>query len=300
MINHARTLLLNTPAQRGQLQDQGYEYIPIDFSPVQLSPALMTARRVLFGARPDIYFLNARAQELLGYAHNTELAAYVYALDPRVTYWPATTNSFFENAKPTVNVRQTYGPPLRLTITGSFFADGAAGRSTADYTVVLNNAAGFELAVQRAGADAAEITVISSTTNPPTVSLPTTDLTIRPDFSSAVTNATRAVELAGLAINEQFDVPLVGWPGSPPTGAAIARWLISARANPKPAITSLLPTLELLGEPLFLNLFGVAPAEPYATFKNLWFDHPIPAYRVAGLTLAVIYRTEEIRATSNG
>jgi hypothetical protein len=299
MINHARTLLLNIPAQRGQLQDQGYEYIPEEFVPVQLTPALATIRRVLFGARPDVYFLTARAQELLGYVHNTELAARVYALDSRVTYWPATTSTFFENAKPTVTVRQTYGPPLRLITTGSFFADSAAGRSTADYTVVLNNETGLELAVQRAGAASAEITAIANTSNPPIVSLPTTEVTIRPDFSSAVSAVTRAVELAGLAINEQFDVPLTGWPVSPPTGAAIVRWLISARANPKPAITSLLPILELLGEPLFLELFGVAPAEPYLTLKNLWFDHPIPAYRLAGLTLAVIYRTEEIRNSSN-
>jgi hypothetical protein len=61
-----------------------------------------------------------------------------------------------------------------------------------------------------------------------------------------------------------------------------------------------MPTLELLGEPVFLELFGVEPAEPYATFKNVWFDHPLPAYKLAGLTLAFIYRLEEVRLHRNG
>jgi hypothetical protein len=75
----------------------------------------------------------------------------------------------------------------------------------------------------------------------------------------------------------------------------ISRWQISTRAAPQPVITALLPTLEMLGEPVFLELFGVKQREPYATFKNLWFDHPNAVYRLIGLTLALIYRTEEAR-----
>ena len=51
----------------------------------------------------------------------------------------------------------------------------------------------------------------------------------------------------------------------------------------------------MLGEPLFLELFGVDDnAQPYATFKNLWNDHPNPMYRLGGLVLAMIYRTNEV------
>jgi len=77
-------------------------------------------------------------------------------------------------------------------------------------------------------------------------------------------------------------------------------WTIAIDANPAPVITTLLPTLELLGEPVFLDLFGVAATAPYDTFKNIWFDHPLPTYRLAGFVLAVIYRTEEARNKNNG
>ena len=71
-------------------------------------------------------------------------------------------------------------------------------------------------------------------------------------------------------------------------------WTVSARANPAPAITSVLPNLEFLGEPTYLELFGVAPEEPYKTFQNLWEDHPLPAYRLSGMVLAFIYRMNEL------
>jgi hypothetical protein len=75
-----------------------------------------------------------------------------------------------------------------------------------------------------------------------------------------------------------------------------ARWLVDLVTTPPPAITTILPALELLGEPAMIELFGVKPVEPYATFKNLWFDHPLPAYRLAGFVLAYIYRINERRA----
>ena len=79
-----------------------------------------------------------------------------------------------------------------------------------------------------------------------------------------------------------------------PTGLNACRWVVRAQVNPKPIIGSI-SRLELLGEPAFLSLFGVAPKEPYETFKNLWFDHPLPVYRMGGLVLALIYRTNEVR-----
>ena len=78
------------------------------------------------------------------------------------------------------------------------------------------------------------------------------------------------------------------------------RWYIVLTANPSPALTTLLPTLELIGEPTLIELFGLSDEEPYLTFKNLWFDHPLPAYRLAGLVMAFIYRTEQLRTRTNG
>lgn len=71
-------------------------------------------------------------------------------------------------------------------------------------------------------------------------------------------------------------------------------WNVAARVNPSPALISVLPNLEFLGEPTYLELFGVVPDEPYRTFKNLWEEHPLPAYRLSGIVLALIYRINEL------
>lgn len=299
MINHARTLLLNISAQRTQLQDPGYEYVPAEFVPIQLPPALSTLRRVLFGAKPDLYFLSARAQELLGYIHSTELEEHIYRFDTRVTYWPPISAAVFGNAKANVLVRQTVGAPMQVVAAGQFSANSTTGRSTEEYTVVMHNTAGVTFLVTRADNETTT-TAVPDLANPPTITLPGTALGLRPNFNSAVAEETRTFETAALLVTEQFDTLSTPQPESLPTGDNIARWLVTARANPQPAITTLLTNLELLGEPLFLSLFGVAPVEPYLTFKNLWFDHPIPAYRLAGLTLAVIYRTEETKEANRG
>ena len=133
MINHARTLLLNTRPQNSQRQDAGYEYMPATFRPVALPQALATVYRVLFGTKPDMYFLNLRARELLTYIHQTELAEYVYRLDPRVTYTTTTSAPFFENAKPTITVVQTAGLPLPLSWGGTFSASDATGITTKQF-----------------------------------------------------------------------------------------------------------------------------------------------------------------------
>lgn len=77
-------------------------------------------------------------------------------------------------------------------------------------------------------------------------------------------------------------------------------WSVAARANPSPAIISVLPNLEFLGEPTYLALFGVGPEEPYKTFQNLWEDHPLPTYRLGGIVLALIYRINELLKAQDG
>lgn len=295
MINHARTLLLNMRPQNNHLQDAGHEYIPSDFRPVTLSPTLSAVRKILFGAKPDTYFLNLRGRELLTYIHQTELADYVYKLDPRVTYWPPTTAPFFETAKPTVTAVQTAGPPLRLNLSGTFFASDAAGITTKNYEIGVTGTGESVYASVRDIDTAAQPTVteITDIGNMPSIALPETGLEFKLSSQIASGPYDTRVELADVVIAERY---------APESSqmSNFALWSVAARANPKPAITTVLPLLELLGEPLFLDLFGVAPVEPYATFKNLWFDHPLSAYRLAGIVLAFIYRTEELRRVNNG
>lgn len=305
MINHARTLLLNTSPLSAHAQDAGYEYIPHEFRPAILSNALQLIYRTLFGVSPDQRFLNLRARELLTYIHQTELAEYVHKLDPRVTYWPAINSNVLPLDRQ-ITVTQVAGSPRQIAVTGSFTTTNAAPRARQQYFVALTadgdvpaldnlllveDGAFFEaedlgylalesaisgpsgvnvVYLQQIGVTStALITPVASFSELPAISLPDTKLKFR--FSSAAGD----------------------------TATATGKWLIDVAVNPPPAIATLLLPLELLGEPVFLELFGVAPEEPYATFKNLWFDHPLPAYRLAGFVLAYIYRVESNR-TKNG
>jgi len=327
MINHARTLLLNVSPQKNQRQDAGYEYMSAAFWPSTLSPALAAVYKILFGRQPDMYFLNLRARELLTYVHQTELADYVYKLDPRVTYWPTTDAAFFENAKATLVVTQTVGPPLPLNWGGGFVASNSLGVTTKQFEITASNTDAIYISIRDLNSlTAPQVTLLPDPMQPPTIPLPETNLQFK--FNPQVTTEVYATltELEQLLILEQYDAeiglgldpavivqpqppampfkerrPILRMTGqSLPQGVDTAKWLVTARANPQPAITSVLPVLEILGEPLFLELFGVAPVEPYATFKNLWFDHPLSAYRLAGLVLAFIYRAEELRKANDG
>ena len=259
MINHARTLLLNIAANRTQLGDAGYEYIPAEFRPVHIPAELSTLQRTFFGTTPDNYFLFARARELLGYIHTTELADYAYALDPRITYWPPTNTDFFTAATQPVTSQQVAGPPIRLNISGTVSANTAIGRAERNYTVLLTPAATqHNITIQTT----TESAVVPLDSPGKIFKLPDTELKF---------------------FIESTDIP---------TEFTAARWQIRARTNPPPLILNL-SLLELLGTPVFLTLFGPAPTEPYATFNQIWEDHPLPAYRIAGLTLAYIYRLHD-------
>lgn len=325
MINHARTLLLNISANRTQLQDLGYEYIPAAYNAVKLNASLSTLRRALFGSNPDNYFLNVRARELLGYIHETELAQYVEALDSRITYWPPGRTEFFENSKARVNIVQTAGNPLRLNFGGTFSANNATGTSTQAYDVALNNVGGnLSVVTQQTTkpAPATTTTPILSTAAAPSIELADTRLRFAVNFVATgiedIATAALLTETSDLLITEEYFVNglplgfeiepqeiLMQMRGRPrlastfPIGEGIARWRITTQVNPSPVIANI-SALELLGAPLFLDLFGVASVEPYATFKNLWFDHPLPTYRLGGLILALIYRTDELAKAYNG
>ena len=230
---------------------------------------------MLFGARPDQRFLNLRIRELLSYIHQTELEEYVYALDTRVTYWPEEETTAFKY-QPSIRILQTRGAPRSVAVSGEFVVGNAGGRANRRFTLQLANLEPDGFAVT--AADEQDrlnrlVVPVDAMTNLPVITLPETQVKIR--------------------INDSQDAP-------PDLNEIAASWLLVLAANPPPAITTLLPALELLGEPVFLDLFGVEDAEPYATFKNIWFDHPLPAYRLAGLTLALIYRTEEVRTLTNG
>lgn len=264
MINHARTLLLNLDGRTSHRDEPGEEYIPVDYVPVILPSYIQAVRRVLFGSAPDRYFLNFRARELMAYIHYTELSQFVYDFDPRVTYWPETDRPFYLTEKQ-VRATQAAGlPTAQPHFNGDLFADNTRGRSVREFLLRVTAEDGPWEArlVSKEKPGATETTPIL--------------------FSSALS---QQIALGTTGVSFQVQQPSMA-----------TDWEIYTRVQPSPVLSTLLPILDMLGEPLFLELFGVGNVEPYTTFKNLWFDHPNPIYRVGGLTMAVIYRTNEMIA----
>lgn len=267
MINHARTLLMNVPGRSSQRQEPGEEYIPPTYVPVALPTYMINARRVLFGTSPDRYFLNFRVRELMRYLHQTELVHYVYALDPRVTYWPEySAPALIRDAETTVE--KVGGPnDTQLYFQGKLVADNPRGKSLRR----------FEISIASSGSD----TVLN-------ISGP--EAVVTEAVIPAGSDLSASVPLGASGLRVRIGKPAAG-----------ARWTINTVAKPAPAITTTISTLELIGEPVMLGLFGaLTTAQPYATFQNLWNDHPNPAYRLGGFILAMIYRTEELRRNGNG
>jgi hypothetical protein len=271
MINHARTILLNQAPNKTHYSDPGYAYIPPSFAPIKLSATLENIHRLIFGSRPDNYFLNFRARELLNYLHTTELSEFVYALDPRVTYWPEPENPFLFPATERILITQIFGGAQSLTVTGDLAPNHAVGRASSQYKVILRGESEslLQLKVQEFGKTVKSTTLSADVAqNAAVLTIPQTEIKLRVDLKNS---------------------PEIE------AGELVAQWLIETKINPAPTITHVLPTLEKLGEPAYLELFGLRDEEPYLTFKNLWFDHPMPVYKFGGLVLAWIYRAETLR-----
>lgn len=292
----------------------GEEYIP-PYTPIRLPAYLQAARKILLGSAPDKVFLNFRAYELLSLIHNTELAEFIYALDPRVTYWPQRVSEFYTAAKQINATRAGGTNDSRIYITGEPIADVRRGITTGEYSVKLINRAGQ---LEIVALEAASNSIVTETIAPAgdvlgltsPVTLPNTAINVQlVDY----VNPINYVLLETLAPAPEFmlsevDEKIMLEPDTAPETLALKRrmallatdtvlssWHITTYARPESAIISCLPQLEFLGEPVFLELFGVRnDVEPYATFKNIWFDSPDPSYRLCAFVLAMIYRTNEL------
>lgn len=288
--------------------DYGYEYVSPSFKPAPLTAALHTVRQIFFGTNPDNYFLNFRANELMAYIHATELAEYVYRLDNRVTYWPRSGKPYFEPAGKRVLITQVYGEPQRLNVAGNLFALTAIGKSLNLYVISLrkttiDNEPQFSVEVRYEGKRDSRFTVpVTNLSAPPIIALPDTELNLRINpLSSNSSYGAVTTEINNIVVVESYkpdnaeqlsEARILNMAAG---NTLEAQWLVETKVNPAPIITTAVSALEMLGEPVYLDIFGVEAEEPYATFKNLWFDHPLPVYKLAGMVLAVIYRTEELR-----
>ena len=306
MINHGRSLLLNIDGSDYQPQYLGDEYIEPTFYRLSLPSYLQTTRRLIFGSRPERVFLNYRVRELLHTIHETELAEYLYDLDPRVTYWPEPTPVFF-NQRKYVRAEQISGPfGAQIFFSGNFNADNSIGIAQREYTIRAIKETNNYIVVDHDDKtfDDTKTQVNVSSGLSSAVGIAGTNLRVRVG-GVEITAGKIMMENGYKLLTESLNMLLIDNVIAEDTGEgsnvfAGSAWRVTAFATPA-SVVSLLPILEIMGEPNLLELFGVSNRDqPYATFKNLWFDHPLAAYRLAGFAMAMIYRTEEIRRGQNG
>lgn len=308
MINHARTLLINISPKRADYLDanlEGYEYIPEEYTPIRFPPRIATIRRVIFGNNPDALYVGLRAQEIMTYIHQSEYVDYATTFDSRITYWPQMIEKKRSSFPKTITLAQLSGSPRRLVVTGDAAANDVQGKSFRSYAVAI-------------GKETATATTLSLTARllePPFtsasvpfvvgavqgVTLPGTKLIALPsDENLTTTSSVLKTQSGDKLITESYSGPAAVALEGPATAFQpelydeIARWYVVVRTTPLPIASSLVPTLQKMGEPNYLELFGPAPTEPMLTFKNLWEKHPHAFYKIVGLGLGLIYYAEGV------
>tara|TARA_R110000824_G_scaffold25456_3_gene88696 strand:+ start:10682 stop:11473 length:792 start_codon:yes stop_codon:yes gene_type:complete len=260
MYNYGRTLLLNLAGKDSYFSGiPGDELIPAEYVPVIFPSYLSSIRNILFGAKPDRAMLNYRAAQLLGMISSTELQQYVEELDPRITY----SSYQLQLAQPL-----TFSPTVTqygekdlskiLTVVGNSNSPDSTGVSGYDYRVTVD---GVNLVIDRL---------------------------------ASPTSSTQHVLSFTAGLSEPYSLTGTGYSVRVNTSTLDGGWSVRGFLRPTRTLPDLDQSLRSLGEPTFLQLFGVADIEPYVTFKNCWKNHPEFAYRLGGLVLASIYRTREL------
>ena len=259
MINHARTLLLNLDGGPGYFPEcPGEELISLGYSKLELPTYLDVFRSRFFGADPDRAMLNYRSWQLLQLVEATELQSHILALDPRITYDLNVNRLSLQNTFLPKITRQGGTSLQTLTIAGNPIKPDASGKATFDY----------------------QINIVSSNIQIKRLTFPLIDVQYLLDLTDG--------------LSPYFALPLSGYKFCVNTTDASVSWRIQGYLRPQNSLSEIEKGLRSIGEPYLLQLFGTSSAEPYATFRNCWEKHPDFAYRLGGIVLAMIYRTEEI------
>lgn len=260
MFNHARTLLVNLAGASGYQEEwPGEELIPTDYLALNLPTYLDVIRSRFFGATPDRAMLNYRTAQLLQLISATELQSHILALDSRITYSSYPRQMVLADTFLPQVTRRGGASDDVLTLVGDAISPDASGKSAYDYQVSI---ADGKLQIQRR-------------TFPPQ---DTEHLIVLTDGLSAA-----------------YPLPFSGYKVRVNTDSSDAVWDIRGFLRPQRTLVEVEQGLRSVGEPYLLQLFGITDTEPYLTFRNCWKYHPEFAYRIGGLVLAMIYRTEELR-----
>ncbi len=267
MLNHFRTLLANLPPTQAVGETIAEEPIPPEFAPLRLPSYLTAARRMLFGADPDRSFVNYLTRQCMTLLHNSRHVDHVLALDSRVAYSVGEDAGLLPRLafQPVVSPRGPDAQPGLLVVTGAPAPPDASGRMR------------FVFEVETLSEDAVESKRVTPYAGSSVYAL------VMSDGLSA------ALPLAGSGYSFRLRDNQSG-----------RRWGVEILNRPQRSLGQVLADLETLGEESLTALFGASPAEPYATFANLWRDSPELPDRLVGFLLALVYRTEEIRQTGGG
>jgi len=262
MFNHARNLLMNLSGNSGYLPDYpGDELIPAEYRAVQLPTYLQVVRSRLFGVTPDRAMLNYRVAQLLKLIDSTELQSHVLELDPRITY-----GSYPKQ----LALPATFAPQIQrfggvaqdeLFVMGNPTRPDFSGKSYYSYQITRVDE--NTLVVQRTTFPLVEVEYV---------------LTYNNNLSS------------------QYALPYSDYKVQITSPRTNLTWKVSGCMRPQLSLDEVDTSLRSIGEPYLLQLFGAADVEPYTTFRNCWSYHPEFAYRLGGIVLALVYRTEEIRS----
>lgn len=259
MFNHARTLLLNLDGGPGYFPEcPGEELIPGGYEKLELPTYLDVFRSRFFGADPDRAMLNYRSWQLLQLVEATELQSHILALDSRITYDLNINRLSLQNTFLPKVIRQGGTSAQTLTIAGTPIKPDASGKATFDYQINIVNP---NIQIKR-------------------LTFPLIDVQHLLDLTDG--------------LSPYFALPLSGYKFCVNTTDEAVSWRIQGYLRPQNSLSEIEKGLHSIGEPYLLQLFGTSSAEPYATFRNCWEKHPEFAYRLGGIVLAMIYRTEEI------
>jgi hypothetical protein len=259
MFNHARTLLLNLDGGPGYFPEcPGEELIPGGYEKLELPTYLDVFRSRFFGADPDRAMLNYRSWQLLQLVEATELQSHILALDSRITYDLNVNRLSLQNTFLPKVMQQGGTSAQTLTIAGTPIKPDASGKATFDYQINIVNP---NIQIKR-------------------LTFPLIDVQHLLDLTDG--------------LSPYFALPLSGYKFCVNTTDEAVSWRIQGYLRPQNSLSEIEKGLHSIGEPYLLQLFGTSSAEPYATFRNCWERHPEFAYRLGGIVLAMIYRTEEI------
>lgn len=264
MINHARTLLINRSGGKQNLADLGEEFIPTDYISLELPVWLRSFWETLFGANPGNIYRNYVADQLLRIIYATDYWPYLLTFDSRITYGPDEPGEF---AKTNYNLSWSLSSTvLDVSRIGEIIADNKTGIMRWSWSLSMLAGVATIKNLQSKEEHTANIARLNEQLSAE-LPLPGSSVSIllfMNSINSSNWNASGTVDLL---------------------------------AKPSEALPDKLKRAGKLGDHFF-KLFGRTGEEPFVTFSNMWTYGSL-AEATAGLVLAMIYRTEEIRKTTS-